>query len=42
MPYQENAAAVEAARTAGRGSVLLLRKRGTNPPDYVAVGISKG
>lgn len=39
---EEVASAVEAARSAGRGSVLLLRKRGTNPPDYVAVGISKG
>ena len=33
-------AAVDAARKAGRSSVLLLIKRGTNPELYVGVDIS--
>jgi serine protease Do len=31
------ASAVESARRAGRGTVLLLVKRGTNPPAYIGV-----
>jgi serine protease Do len=38
---EEAAAAVEAARAAGRESVLLLVKRGNSPPLYVGVGINK-
>jgi serine protease Do len=38
---EEAAAAVEAARAAGRGSVLVYVKRGANPPIYVGVEISK-
>ena len=38
---EEAAAAVEAARAAGRESVLLLVKRGNNPPLYVGVAIKK-
>jgi serine protease Do len=39
---EEAAAAVEAARTAGRNSVLLLVRRGNNPPLYLGVGIRRG
>jgi serine protease Do len=38
---EEAAAAVDAARGAGRDSVLLLVKRANNPPLYVGVGINK-
>lgn len=38
---EEAAAAVEAARRAGRDSVLLLIRRGNNPPLYVGVTIAK-
>ena len=38
---EEAAAAVDAARGAGRESVLLLVKRGNNPPLYVGVGLNK-
>jgi len=38
VPTPEAAAsAVDAARRAGRGTVLLLVKRGTNPPAYIGV-----
>ena len=37
---EEAAAAVQAARTAGRPSVLLLVRRGNAPPIYVAVELS--
>jgi serine protease Do len=33
-------AAVDAARKAGRSSVLLLVQRGTNPPAFVGVNIT--
>jgi serine protease Do len=39
---EEAAAAVEAARTAGRNSVLLLVRRGNNPPLYIGVEIRRG
>ena len=39
---EEAAAAVEAARTAGRNSVLLLVRRGNAPPLYLGVGIRRG
>jgi serine protease Do len=39
---EEAAAAVEAARTAGRNSVLLLVRRGNNPPLYIGVDIRRG
>ena len=38
---EEAAAAVEAARTAGRNSVLLLVRRGNNPPLYLGVEIRR-
>jgi serine protease Do len=38
---EEAAAAVEAARAAGRTSALLLVRRGNNPPLYVGVQIAK-
>ena len=39
---EEAASAVEAARTAGRNSVLLLVRRGNAPPLYLGVGIRRG
>ena len=39
---QEAAAAVEAARKAGRKNVLLLVQRGSGPPRYVGVEVRKG
>jgi serine protease Do len=39
---EEAAAAVEAARTAGRNSVLLLVRRGNNRPLYLGVEIRRG
>jgi serine protease Do len=39
---EEAAAAVEAARTAGRNSVLLLVRRGNAPPLYLGVEIRRG
>ncbi len=38
---EEAAAAVDAARTAGRQSVLLLLRRGNSPPIYVGVDIAR-
>jgi serine protease Do len=38
---EEAAAAVNAARTAGRNSVLLLVKRGNTPPVYVGVALAR-
>jgi serine protease Do len=38
---EEAAAAVEAARSAGRTSVLLLVRRGNAPPAYVGVALAK-
>ena len=38
---EEAAAAVEAARAAGRDSVLLLVRRANNPPLYVGVNLAK-
>ncbi len=38
---EEAAAAVDAARTAGRQSVLLLIRRGNSPPIYVGVDIAR-
>jgi serine protease Do len=38
---EEAAAAVEAARGAGRDSVLLLVRRGNTPPVYVGVNLAK-
>jgi serine protease Do len=38
---EEAAAAVDAARTAGRQSVLLLIRRGNAPPIYVGVDIAR-
>jgi serine protease Do len=39
---EEAAAAVAAARTAGRNSVLLLVKRGNTPPVYIGVELVRG
>jgi serine protease Do len=39
---QEAAAAVDAARKAGRKSVLLLVQRGSGPPRYVGVEVRQG
>ncbi|HEX8535098.1 MAG TPA: Do family serine endopeptidase [Allosphingosinicella sp.] len=38
---EEAAAAVEAARTAGRQSVLLLVRRGNTPPIYVGIDLKR-
>ena len=38
---EEAAAAVEAARGTGRNSVLLLMRRGNNPPLYVGVDVRR-
>jgi serine protease Do len=38
---EEAAAAVDAARTAGRNAVLLLIRRGNNPPIYVGVDLAR-
>jgi serine protease Do len=38
---EEAAAAVEAARTAGRPSVSMLVKRGSNPPIYIGVMLNR-
>jgi serine protease Do len=38
---EEAAAAVAAARSAGRTSVLLLIRRGNEPPVYVGVELSR-
>jgi serine protease Do len=38
---EEAAAAVEAARTAGRNSVLLLVRRGNAPPIYFGVSLAR-
>jgi len=35
------AAVVDAARRAGRSTVLLLVKRGTNPPAYIGVDLAR-
>ena len=40
--YPTVSAAVAAAKKAGRGSVLLLVKRGTNPEAFVGIDISGG
>jgi serine protease Do len=39
---EEAAAVVETARSAGRNSVLLLVRRGNNPPLYIGVDIRRG
>ena len=36
------AASVEAARRAGRNTVLLLVRRGNNPPAFVGVELARG
>ncbi len=38
---EEAAAAIEAARSAGRNSVLLLVRRGNTPPAYIGVALAR-